>query len=139
MSAIEIRDLTVLAGKYPLLSRFNLTVEPGETAVFTGHPSDLRHLLQVLSGVTLPEEGEILYYNEPPRRAIERGIVEICFPNAHHFSLPSSPILIVLEPSPLLPSTQQTILNLSPRLFIEQPNKSQHLIKIINLTRRNDA
>ncbi|MFA0752126.1 MAG: hypothetical protein SLRJCFUN_002529 [Candidatus Fervidibacter sp.] len=138
MSAIEIRDLTVLVDKYPLLSQFNLTVEPGETVVFAGYPSDLYHLLQVLSGAILPEEGEILYYNEPPRRALERGIIEICFPNAHHLSLPSSPILITLELSPFLPQPQQTVLNLSSHPFIEQLNKSQQLIKIINLTRRYD-
>ncbi len=139
--AVEIRNLTVMVDKYPLISQFNLAVEPGKGTIFVGYPADLYYFLQVLSGNTLPDDGEILYYNEPPRRAWERGLIEVWSPDSSNISsIPPSPILIIFQPTFTLPAPiWQTFLALVPPYhlpFIKDINKSSNIIEINNLTRR---
>jgi hypothetical protein len=134
--AVEIRDLTVFVDKYPIVRGLNLTIAPAEWAVFVGHPSDLRRLSLVLMGSSLPEEGEIFYYNEPPRRALERNIIELWSPATDALvMMPSTPILLTFATLPLSFTLFQTFLILTTN--INFPSfKSINQLKIIDLTKQ---
>lgn len=134
--AVEIRDLTVFVDKYPIVRGLNLTIAPAEWAVFVGHPSDLRRLSLVLMGSSLPEEGEIFYYNEPPRRALERNIIELWSPATDALvMMPSAPILLTFATLPLSFTLFQTFLILTTN--INFPSfKSIDQLKIIDLTKQ---
>ncbi|MDT7896721.1 MAG: hypothetical protein RRB12_02020 [Armatimonadota bacterium] len=134
--AVEIRDLTVFVDKYPIVRGLNLTIAPAEWAVFVGHPSDLRRLSLVLMGSSLPEEGEIFYYNEPPRRALERNIIELWSPATDALvMMPSAPILLTFATLPLSFTLFQTFLILTTN--INFPSfKSINQLKIIDLTKQ---
>jgi hypothetical protein len=134
--AVEIRDLTVFVDKYPIVRGLNLTIAPAEWAVFVGHPSDLRRLSLVLMGSSLPEEGEIFYYNEPPRRALERNIIELWSPAKDALvMMPSAPILLTFATLPLSFTIFQTFLILTTN--INFPSfKSINQLKIIDLTKQ---
>jgi hypothetical protein len=134
--AVEIRDLTVFVDKYPIVRGLNLTIAPAEWAVFVGHPSDLRRLSLVLMGSSLPEEGEIFYYNEPPRRALERNIIELWSPATDALvMMPSTPILLTFATLPLSFTLFQTFLILTTT--INFPSfKSINQLKIIDLTKQ---
>ncbi|MDT7971359.1 MAG: hypothetical protein RRB24_00855 [Armatimonadota bacterium] len=134
--AVEIRDLTVFVDKYPIVRGLNLTIAPAEWAVFVGHPSDLRRLSLVLMGSSLPEEGEIFYYNEPPRRALERNIIGLWSPATDALvMMPSAPILLTFATLPLSFTLFQTFLILTTN--INFPSfKSINQLKIIDLTKQ---
>jgi hypothetical protein len=134
--AVEIRDLTVFVDKYPIVRGLNLTIAPAEWAVFVGHPSDLRRLSLVLMGSSLPEEGEIFYYNEPPRRALERNIIGLWSPATDALvMMPSAPILLTFATLPLSFTLFQTFLILTTN--INFPSfKSVNQLKIIDLTKQ---
>jgi hypothetical protein len=134
--AVEIRDLTVFVDKYPIVRGLNLTLAPAEWAVFVGHPSDLRRLSLVLMGNSLPEEGEIFYYNEPPRRALERNIIELWSPATDALiMMPSAPILLTFATLPLSFTLFQTFLILTTN--VNFPSfKSINQLKIIDLTKQ---
>jgi hypothetical protein len=134
--AVEIRDLTVFVDKYPIVRGLNLTIAPAEWAVFVGHPSDLRRLSLVLMGSSLPEEGEIFYYNEPPRRALERNIIELWSPATDALvMMPSAPILLTFATLPLSFTLFQTFLILTTNInFLSF--KSINQLKIIDLTKQ---
>lgn len=134
--AVEIRDLTVFVDKYPIVRGLNLTIAPAEWAVFVGHPSDLRRLSLVLMGSSLPEEGEIFYYNEPPRRALERNIIELWSPATDALvMMPSAPILLTFATLSLSFTLFQTFLILTTN--INFPSfKSINQLKIIDLTKQ---
>jgi hypothetical protein len=134
--AVEIRDLTVFVDKYPIVRGLNLTIAPAEWAVFVGHPSDLRRLSLVLMGSSLPEEGEIFYYNEPPRRALERNIIGLWSPATDALvMMPSTPILLTFATLPLSFTLFQTFLILTTN--INFPSfKSINQLKIIDLTKQ---
>jgi hypothetical protein len=134
--AVEIRDLTVFVDKYPIVRGLNLTIAPAEWAVFVGHPSDLRRLSLVLMGSSLPEEGEIFYYNEPPRRALERNIIGLWSPATDALvMMPSAPILLTFATLPLSFTLFQTFLILTTN--INFPSfKSIIQLKIIDLTKQ---
>lgn len=134
--AVEIRDLTVFVDKYPIVRGLNLTIAPAEWAVFVGHPSDLRRLSLVLMGSSLPEEGEIFYYNEPPRRALERNIIGLWSPATDALvMMPSAPILLTFATLPLSFTLFQTFLILTTN--INFPSfKSINKLKIIDLTKQ---
>jgi hypothetical protein len=134
--AVEIRDLTVFVDKYPIVRGLNLTIAPAEWAVFVGHPSDLRRLSLVLMGSSLPEEGEIFYYNEPPRRALERNIIELWSPATDALvMMPSTPILLTFATLPISFTLFQTFLILTTN--INFPSfKSINQLKIIDLTKQ---
>ncbi|GBC99608.1 hypothetical protein HRbin17_02137 [bacterium HR17] len=120
MTAVEVRNLTVVADGYPIVRGLSLTAAPGEWVGFIAPPDQLTLLFQVLDGTVLPTEGEIWYYNEPPRRASERRLLEVVDSEQ---MLPSpAPILLLPHATKLpFPSLEQTILiGLPPsRLFIE--------------------
>lgn len=134
--AVEIRDLTVFVDKYPIVRGLNLTIAPAEWAVFVGHPSDLRCLSLVLMGSSLPEEGEIFYYNEPPRRALERNIIGLWSPATDALvMMPSAPILLTFATLPPSFTLFQTFLILTTN--INFPSfKSINQLKIIDLTKQ---
>jgi len=134
--AVEIRDLTVFVDKYPIVRGLNLTIAPAEWAVFVGHPSDLHRLSLVLMGSSLPEEGEIFYYNEPPRRALERNIIGLWSPATDALvMMPSAPILLTFATLPLSFTLFQTFLILTTN--INFPSfKSINQLKIIDLTKQ---
>jgi hypothetical protein len=134
--AVEIRDLTVFVDKYPIVRGLNLTIAPAEWAVFVGHPSDLRRLSLVLMGSSLPEEGEIFYYNEPPRRALERNIIGLWSPATDALvMMPSTPILLTFATLPISFTLFQTFLILTTN--INFPSfKSINQLKIIDLTKQ---
>jgi hypothetical protein len=134
--AVEIRDLTVFVDKYPIVRGLNLTIAPAEWAVFVGHLSDLRRLSLVLMGSSLPEEGEIFYYNEPPRRALERNIIELWSPATGALAMmPSAPILLTFATLPLSFTLFQTFLILTTNInFLSF--KSINQLKIIDLTKQ---
>jgi hypothetical protein len=135
--AVEIRDLTVFVDKYPIVRGLNLTIAPAEWAVFVGHPSDLRRLSLVLMGSSLPEEGEIFYYNEPPRRALERNIIGLWSPATDALvMMPSAPILLTFATLPLSFTLFQTFLILTTTNINFPSFKSINQLKIINLTKQ---
>jgi hypothetical protein len=134
--AVEIRDLTVFVDKYPIVRGLNLTIAPAEWAVFVGHPSDLRRLSLVLMGSSLPEEGEIFYYNEPPRRALERNIIGLWSPATDALvMMPSAPILLTFATLPLSFTLFQTFLILTTNINFPSFNSINQL-KIIDLTKQ---
>jgi hypothetical protein len=134
--AVEIRDLTVFVDKYPIVRGLNLTIAPAEWAVFVGHPSDLRRLSLVLMGSSLPEEGEIFYYNEPPRRALERNIIGLWSPATDALvMMPSAPILLTFATLPLSFTLFQTFLILTTNINFPY-FKSIIQLKIIDLTKQ---
>jgi hypothetical protein len=126
----------VFVDKYPIVRGLNLTIAPAEWAVFVGHPSDLRRLSLVLMGSSLPEEGEIFYYNEPPRRALERNIIGLWSPATDALvMMPSAPILLTFATLPLSFTLFQTFLILTTN--INFPSfKSINQLKIIDLTKQ---
>jgi hypothetical protein len=87
-------------------------------------------------GSSLPEEGEIFYYNEPPRRALERNIIELWSPATDALvMMPSAPILLTFATLPLSFTLFQTFLILTTN--INFPSfKSINQLKIIDLTKQ---
>ncbi|GEM_PF-533959 len=135
--AVEIRDLTVFVDKYPIVRGLNLTIAPAEGAVFVGHPSDLRRLSLILMGSSLPEEGEIFYYNEPPRRALERNIIELWSPTTDALAtMPSAPILLTFATLPPSFISFQTLLILTTNINFPPFKSIIDQSKIIDLTKQ---
>lgn len=78
MTAIEIHDLVLEVNGYPIINGLSLTVEEGERVGIVGPPgSGAEFLLKMLCGQLLPTSGAIWIYNEPPRRALERGFIQL--------------------------------------------------------------
>lgn len=108
MAAIEIQDLTVEVNGYPIVDGLNLTIEEGECVGIFGPLPDARVLLYVFGGLLLPTSGAVWVYNEPPRRALERGLIQLLSPLAEE--LPPAPIILAESPSFIpLSSKSQTV------------------------------
>lgn len=114
MTAIEVKDLVIEANGYPLISGLNLTVQEGDRIAIVGPPGSGKTLfLYALCGLIFPFSGEIRVYNEPPRRAWERGLIQLLTPTDLALLTASLPAPIILADFPLLNfplSPGQTIL-----------------------------
>ncbi len=129
MTAIEIQDLTVEVNGYPIVEGLNLTIEEGECVGIFGPPPDARALIHVLGGLLLPTGGAVWVYNEPPRQALERGLIQILSPLTEE--LPSAPVVLADSPSFVPPSSKSQTIVCAPRFidlfyksFIEKSYKS---------------
>ncbi|MCS7225208.1 MAG: hypothetical protein NZ959_11775 [Armatimonadetes bacterium] len=111
MPAIEIRDLTVRSGPYPVVEKLTLDIDEGETVAISGPLPLARILLHTLSGLVAPFSGSVLIYHQPPRQALFRGLVQLIEGPQSSFVLPSTPVVLLwnLFPTPPIPAHQTLI------------------------------
>ena len=105
MTAMEIRDLVIKVDGYPIVNGLTLTVEEGEQVGIIGNHQDALVVVNTLSGLTLPEGGEIWIYNLPPRQALQRGLINY---------VNQSSVQVDTFPNPVLLLTQAT----SPQAYV---------------------
>ncbi|HVN50555.1 MAG TPA: ABC transporter ATP-binding protein [Acidimicrobiales bacterium] len=82
-AAVELRDVDFAYGRVQVLFDIGLRVEPGETVALLGaNGAGKSTLLRVISGLSLPQRGEVLHHGEPVTRLraeqrLRRGIVQL--------------------------------------------------------------
>ncbi len=135
MTAIEIFDLVVKVDGYPLMNGLTLTVEEEEKVGIVGDFHDAMSVMNVLSGISIPDSGEIWIYNMPPRQAFQRGLIGYIHQPSTLADTPSNPILLVIHTATSQAHTQITI-----HPLIEISNKliyNNYKFISLDLKRRN--
>ncbi len=130
MTAMEIRDLVVKVDGYPIVNGLTLIVEEGERVGIVGEYRDALFVMNILSGFTLPDSGEIWVYNMPPRQALQRGLINYQLaPIDTH----PAPMQLITHDATSQPYSTNVIIR--PLSYIEFFNKIIHNnYKIIDLT-----
>jgi ATP-binding cassette subfamily B protein len=63
---IEVKDITVMYGEKPALKSVSLSIQPGtKTAIIGPTAAGKTQLLNVMTGLTIPKEGEVAYDGKP--------------------------------------------------------------------------
>jgi ABC-type branched-subunit amino acid transport system ATPase component len=81
--AIELQGIDFAYGRVQVLFDVDLTVRPGETVALLGaNGAGKSTLLRVVSGLSIPQRGEVLHHGEPVTRLpaeqrLRRGIVQL--------------------------------------------------------------
>jgi branched-chain amino acid transport system ATP-binding protein len=83
MALLEVRNIDVFYGDVQVVFDLSLTVGEGEVvSIIGGNGAGKSTLLKTISGLMVPEKGQILFegrpiQGQPPEDVVERGIVQV--------------------------------------------------------------